>query len=542
MMKKSVYHLLVVLTGVFFLLYIGTRANRLSMTHDESSTTNVVDGSYSDIMFSPSMFGSANNHIVNSMLLKKSVALFGWHEWSIRLPNVLFFVIYFFAVVLLVQKLISNNSIRLAAVFFLCASHFLLDYFSLARGYGIAVAFEMLSLYFLIQYFVTRNTKLIFSSFLLAALAAYSNFTWLNLYLAQWLALNLIFLIDKKDIAVGIIVKKTVQLNSYPLIVLLALTVFIYKPISYLSGNNEFKWGSNTWLDSFHSLVSNLHYSRTDYLLMYDTRIFLLKAFVVIIFIAGCMLSVQRIAAKRWQQVELFPYYALLLSVLLTGVLIVSTILQRHLLDTFYIDGRKALLYVPVLLILFAALVTWLLHYYPGTGKTIWLLAYTTGLIHLISIFNFYSCNEWWYDASSKMAYQFIINDNSQQPKTTGVNWLFSQSMDFYNKRMFSNAIPRLQKTSEMKDFNDVNYVYVLGDEIRVVPPQFKPIKRYLWDRFILIRDSIAYEADAYSFILQQKIKNPAAVFSNEQWKQKADSALLHNRKELNWSYLLYSE
>src|SRR5688572_2675621 len=100
------------------------------------------------------------------------------------------------------------------------------------------------------------------------------------------------------------------------------------------------------------------------------------------------------------------------------------------------------------------------------------------------------------------MAYQYIVNDNNSQPKTTGVNWLFSQSMDFYNKRMFNNAIPLLQKTNEMKSFDEVNYVYVLGDEIRSVPPQFKLVKRYLWDRFILKRDSIAYAADVYSFIL----------------------------------------
>ncbi|MEJ8842423.1 hypothetical protein WG954_08510 [Lacibacter sp. H375] len=542
MMKKWSYYLLVLLTGIFFLFYISTRAHKLSITHDESSTTNVVDGSYNDIMFSSSMFGSANNHIVNSLLLKKSVALFGWHEWSIRLPNVLSFVIYFLAIVFLVGNLCANSWIRLAAIFFLCASHFILDYFSLARGYGIAVAFEMMSLYLLIQFFSIRKINLLLFSFLFAAIAAYANFTWLNMYLAQWLVFNLILLLDRKEESAGLFVKKIVQLNIYPLVVILVLTILIYKPIGYLSGNNEFKWGSDTWLASFHSFVSNLHYSRSDYFLMYDTRIFLLKIIVAFIFFAGCLLLIQRLFRNRWQQVKVFPYYALLIGALLIVVLIVSTILQRYLLNTFFIDGRKALLYVPVLLLLFAGLVTWVLQYYPATGKTVWFLAYATGLIHLMSIFNFYSCNEWWYDASSKMAYQYITSDISNQSKTTAVNWLFSQSMDFYNKRMFNNAIPVLNKTNELKSFDEVNYVYTLGDEIRSVPPQFKPVKRYLWDRFVLKRDTIAYAADVYSFILQQKINNPAAMFTYNQWKQKADSALVQKRRELDWSYLLYSE
>lgn len=542
MMKKRTYYLLVLVTGVFFLFYISTRANLLSLTHDESSTTNVVDGSYSDIMFSSSMFGSANNHIANSLLLKKSVELFGWHEWSIRLPNVLSFIVYFLAAVFLAGSLSRNNWVRLAAVFFLCASHFILDYFSLARGYGLAVAFEMMSLYLMVQFFSKQRTKLLLFSFLMAAIASYANFTWLNMYLAQWLVFNLILLLEKKEESLSLFLKRILQLNIYPLLTALVLTLLIYKPIGYLSGNNEFKWGSDTWLASFHSFISNLHYSRSDYFINYDTRIFLLKAFVSFIFIAGCILLVQRIFRGRWQQVKAFPYYTLLTCVLLIVVLIISTILQRYLLNTYYIDGRKALLYVPVLLLLFAGLITWVLQYYPVAGKNTWFLAYSAGLIHVMSIFNFYSCNEWWYDASSKMAYQYIISDNSNQPKTTAVNWLFSQSMDFYNKRMFNNAIPRLQKTNEMKNFDDVNYVYALGDEIRSVPPQFKPVKRYLWDRFLLKRDSIAYAADVYAFILEQKINSPAAVFSNEQWQQKADSALLQKRKDLNWSYLLYSE
>jgi hypothetical protein len=93
-----------------------------------------------------------------------------------------------------------------------------------------------------------------------------------------------------------------------------------------------------------------------------------------------------------------------------------------------------------------------------------------------------------------------------------------------------------------LQDFNDINYLYVLGDEIRNVPPQFKPVKRYLWDRFILKRDSVAYAADVYEYIIEQKRKKPAVGFSDKQWAQKADSALLQMRKELNWSQLLYSE
>lgn len=540
--KKSGYTLFVILTGLFFLFYIAGRADKMSMTHDESSTTNVVDGSYTDIMFAPSMFGTANNHILNSLLLKKMVQMFGWHEWSIRLPNVIFFLVYFFACVFFMNKLSPDKWIRLSGIFFFLAPHFVLDYFSLARGYGIAVAFEMMSLYFLVQYFTTRRTKFIAYSFLFAALAVYANFTWLNILLAQWVILNLVLIIEKKGKSIGSLIGQLIRTNLAPFLITLLLAVLIYKPIEYLSNNNEFKWGSETWAASFQSFVSSLHYTHSYFILHYNDRIFLLKAFLILLPAGSCFMLFQRIFRNKWKQVDAFPYYSLLVSCLLLITLVISTVLQRHLLNTFYIDGRKSLLYVPVLLVLFSSVVTWICQYRQSTGKTIWFLAYTTAMMHFVSIFNFYSCLEWWYDASSKMAYQYIVNDNHPQPKTTAVNWLFSQSMGFYNQRMFGHAIPVLQKTSELKSFDEVNYVYVLGDEIRSVPPQFKPVKRYLWDRFLLRRDSIAYQSDVFAYILQQKINKPNLTFSNEEWMQKADSALLQQRKELNWSYLLYSE
>ena len=258
--------------------------------------------------------------------------------------------------------------------------------------------------------------------------------------------------------------------------------------------------------------------------------------------VAGCFLLMQRFFRTRWQQVKAFPYYSLLIAVLMIVVLLASTILQRHLLNTYYIDGRKALLYVPVLLLLFAGITSWIVQYYSVAGKVIWFFAYTTGLIHVISIFNFYTCNEWWYDASSKMAYQYIITDKSTASKTTAVNWLFSQSMDFYNNRMYNNRIPLLKKTNELSGYDGINYVYVIGDEIRTVPPVFKPVKRYMWDRFLLTRDEAAYRSAVETFIRRQQWSDSTLQFSAELWQQKADSALLEQRKQLNWNNLLYTE
>jgi Dolichyl-phosphate-mannose-protein mannosyltransferase len=541
-MKKMAYRLFVLVIGFFFLFYIGTRAYRLSMTHDESSTTNVVDGSYTGIMFAKNMFGTANNHILNSLLLKKSVSMFGWHEWSIRLPNVLSFLLYFAAVVLIMQRISKNNAVRLAGILLFCAPHFIIDYFSLARGYGMSVAFQTMSLYLLIRFFEERKQRHLALSFVMLALAVYANFTWLNILLAQWAVVNIVLMLEKKEQPFVKFATNILRFNLVPLLVTVVLVLLIYKPIGYLSGNNEFKWGSETWWASFHSFVVNLHYTHSSFIIGYDIRLLLLKLFVLALLVTGAILLVQHLFFNRWKQVEAFSKYSLFTAVLLLFVLTISTILQRYLLNTFYIDGRKALLYMPVLLLLAVALFNWVHTKYALLAKSLLSTTVLAAVLHFIGIFNFYSCFEWWYDASSKMAYQSIVNDKSDLPKTTAVNWLYWQSMEFYNKRVYKNTIPVLKKTNELADYNGINYAYVLGDEIRNVPPVFKPVKRYMWDRFLLKRDQQFYEVDLKTQILYQHSIDSTKQLPIEDLRKRADSVLLQQRKELNWSLLLLIE
>jgi hypothetical protein len=82
----------------------------------------------------------------------------------------------------------------------------------------------------------------------------------------------------------------------------------------------------------------------------------------------------------------------------------------------------------------------------------------------------------------------------------------------------------------------------VLGDEIRNVPPVFKPVKRYMWDRFLLKRDQQAYDADLKTQILYQHSIDSTKQLPIEELRKRADSVLLQQRKELNWSLLLLIE
>ena len=83
--KKFPEHLAVVCIFIVF-LYTSIRAYFLSMTHDEAITfLNHARGSFSDIFTYAGQI-MANNHLLNTFLIKIFTSLFGISEFVIRIP------------------------------------------------------------------------------------------------------------------------------------------------------------------------------------------------------------------------------------------------------------------------------------------------------------------------------------------------------------------------------------------------------------------------------------------------------------------------
>ena len=156
------------------------RAVHLSFVHDEALSYTIAaqdaDWKY-----------SANNHPLNTAAMKWAHRTLGDREWSMRLANVLAHVVYLIAGLLILRKWSAWAAILLGFGL-MNLNPFLLDFFSLARGYGIASALSLLSLYLLQQawddFGTTRGRALLFFSSMAMALAVWGNFAWLNLQLA----------------------------------------------------------------------------------------------------------------------------------------------------------------------------------------------------------------------------------------------------------------------------------------------------------------------------------------------------------------------
>ena len=120
------------------LIFIGLaiKASTSSFTHDESL-------SYIRFIFTsdPLAIGDTNNHLLNSILMYGSSKLFGASELALRLPNLVSYLVYAYFTFKVLES-VKNFEVRLLGYFMLNAIPFVLDFFALARGYGLALSLK----------------------------------------------------------------------------------------------------------------------------------------------------------------------------------------------------------------------------------------------------------------------------------------------------------------------------------------------------------------------------------------------------------------
>ncbi len=128
------------------------------------NTEITIDEAYSFLNYSYTgdflNIGIANNHIFNSFLVWLSTYL-GVSEFFIRLPNLIFGTLY----VYFVSHFSKNNNYSIIISLILILNPYLIDFFTLSRGYGISA-----SLLFIASYLYTKesNNNLILPLFLLS--------------------------------------------------------------------------------------------------------------------------------------------------------------------------------------------------------------------------------------------------------------------------------------------------------------------------------------------------------------------------------------
>ena len=129
-----------VIVGALLFIYIAARAYFLSITHDEALTFDIIQG---DLVRAT----TSNDHVLNTFLVKRFMSVFGEREWVLRAPNVLAYLLYLCFSIKILQRL-GSPFFFIAGFGLLHFNPFLMDFFSLARGYGLSIAFMTMGLYY----------------------------------------------------------------------------------------------------------------------------------------------------------------------------------------------------------------------------------------------------------------------------------------------------------------------------------------------------------------------------------------------------------
>ena len=107
--------------------------------------------------------------------------LFGNSELSLRIPNILCFLVYGFFCYKIVVENTKSTFATIIAASFLLFNHFLLEYFGLMRGYAMATAFLTGNIYYFLQALKKGENKYFPKAVLFSILTISVSYTHLTL-------------------------------------------------------------------------------------------------------------------------------------------------------------------------------------------------------------------------------------------------------------------------------------------------------------------------------------------------------------------------
>src|SRR6476620_7365248 len=193
----------------FFLAFATLRAARVPLTYDEAASYIRYIDANAQSVFDPTVFSIfdfevATNHFLNTLLTKGSTIVAGGSEFALRLPNLIADVMFIVFSLRILQRY-ARPWIATTGMLLLNVNPYVLDFFSLSRGYGLSLGFLMGAVFYLLRLFDELSAgpgRLRDASRVLAfALAAVlSNFALLNVWLSIFLMMLVAFVMAMADL------------------------------------------------------------------------------------------------------------------------------------------------------------------------------------------------------------------------------------------------------------------------------------------------------------------------------------------------------
>ncbi len=420
------------------------KAGTLSITIDEAFTYNkFVAAPFRSYFAEP--VGTSNNHPLNTLLCRAAVALLGTSEFTLRLPNLVMGLVYFASAYGLARLLFGPSLWMLLAVSLSCANPFVLDHLSVARGYGLGLAFWTLGTYYLARWVAgEERTGLLVKAGAALALSVASHL--MEAFAAAGLAVPflLMYLVDRAAgggwrAAWGFVRRGALPFVGAGLVVGVPI---LWGParlkfVQEVDGETEFVRGVRSFLDAF------LRYRLTSFSSKGPVWTALHRwPWGLLLCFLGLLLVSLAVLVWRWRRegrLERLSIADRLMLVLGGATLVMFFLLRTEpvLLGHVFFGQRRLLGALPLLM-----LVCPLWFYWLGWQARPLRLARSAGAVllslmalHLVSQFTAGSFFNWQRDAGTKRFAQVLRERRPQDAQAlvrVGSNPMLSHGLNFY--------------------------------------------------------------------------------------------------------------
>lgn len=466
---KRILNLSCFLIALGLLCYTVLRAFNLSFTHDESfSYLYCSRDSFMEIISNRTTVISSNNHILNTLCMKLFGALFGCSELALRLQSILAHIAYLSVTFLLLRRSFQSHLLVLCGFLLLNVNPYLLEFFSLARGYALAIAFMLTGIYWLIRYMKSGKQKHLVFMLAATCLAVISNFG-LFYFFAAILLVHQVFLLSRyKNLRVMLIKSKPV------FIMLLLMLAFCYEPMRKMVISHQFTFGgmegfwNDTVMSSLYAYLNNEMY-QCEPLIVTTIQAIILSALIIYSLVLICKLF-KNTFSRTDRNGAIF-------TVFLWSIVVINCIMHV-LVKSPFINDRFALFIVPLFMFVLIFLLEWLIS--SGIAMKVAGYAFAVSIAaamgyHFSRCANSTHTMNWRYDASTKTMLNDLIADKERSGKATvhlGATWLFEPGINFYRVTRKLDWLQEITRDG-LKQGDDYLYVekgdFVKADSLQKV-------------------------------------------------------------------------
>ena len=347
----------------------------------------------------------------------------------LRTPNLCAHILFLVSTWLLLSS-VKDMRLRICLFIIVNTNPFMLDYFSMARGYGLSMGFMAMSLYFLKEFMENKkNNWLLHQSMALfgAILAVLSNFSMLMYYFGLCLVMAIWIL--NMVLRHGFTLKQFLQSTTCFLIAFLPIFLYVLPKIWQLKSAGAFYYGGNQgfWKDTVEPLFEYTLYGKPH--IYYIARLLYILTIITLITAAF-----QFGKAFYLNKIEMIENEASFYSIFIIMTLCAgSSVLNHYLFGVPFLEARTALF----LLVLFNLMAALLLNrLFEINRKWIW-AGYFFCFAAALNLIICASGTEFlMFRTPADLVIQDIekehVKNSTAAPVRVSSIWIYGQSVAFY--------------------------------------------------------------------------------------------------------------